>query len=992
MATKTEKVAAIAQTPGTALGSIYNGGSDYRTVDGSMDVGDLIFDNSIFQNKSKACIVTNTYLSFKLWGENQNGFNADCDCDVTFDYNLFTVSSKNGTDYSGTRGNYLFSQKYTYGENGKNENFKSHSYTYTSQYNNLFFNSNLYPSFHLSMSEDNFWTKALVWIKELYITFTYLERYYANFYVDGALYSQQAVETGASVSITSPTKQYYKFTGWRSSEDGKLYTTPPVRNTATDVNYTAEWEWVYYNITWNYNGGTLPTTLTNPTTYRADSTSWNDGGKRIPSKPGYVFTGWQFSPSSPITQDGYKGYTSDNGGFTTTQYEGYTKYKLNCAGYTANTWKRIHFGNYSVSTSDTVTITGQIRVISAPVNFSLYHGQYGNDYSNSKKGFNSSNANNQWQRFSISRTGYTDNVSTGCFEVYTSNLNGQSGYIEFDLREIKIIKNGDTSTNLCETKGGQLTQNLTATAMYRPAVYVTYDTIFSYLKWKEYQTITGSGSTVSNITNTGFTLKANRNDAYTNESHRFPFPIANVGSQYTIEYEKTGATNTEAFVFFHKDANTNWDSHNSGGGTTTPKFNFTVTSGDTYGSLRTDVNVNGETANFSNFRIYPINYSYMSTSLPAAHRSDCETWSMTNPNVRTGYTFKEWNTKPDGTGTKYTSSSIFPTSDLVLYSIWTINKYKATFLDYQGNTIETTEWNYNTTPSCSKTPTRPSDAQYHYTFAGWQNIGPITQDTTYVPIWESTIRKYNVIWYNDDGTTVLETDSVKYGDIPVYDKALPEKSDTAEWDYTFIGWKIGISNDIINPEDPFPVVVGEITYTAQYSVTKQKYTVTWLNHNGEQLGPKQEYEYGDVPVFDWMENGMPTKEEDDEYYYEFLDWDTTPGDSNASGTGPITSDIIYTAVFTAHRKKCKIILQSSPENGGTVTGAGEYQSGALVSISATPNPGYVFIQWNDGNKDTTRLIKIAGNITYAAEFKKILCYWNTTPITEAYLNTTQITI
>lgn len=292
MATKTIKAPVIAQTSGTALGNIFNGGSDYRTVTNSMDVGYLIFDNSSFQNKSKACSITNTYLSFKMWGENQNGFNADCDCTVTLDYNLFTVSSKNGTDYSGTAGTYLFSNTFSYGANGKNENFQDRSYTWDSQYNNLFSDPNLYPALHVSMAEDNFWTKALVWMKELYITFTYLERYYANFYVDGALYDWRAIETGSTFTITPPTKQYYNFVGWQSSEDGKTYTTLPARNSTTEVNYTAVWELINYTITWNYNGGTYLGKNFSTSSQNALITWSSNYEMKFPTRPGYVFVGW----------------------------------------------------------------------------------------------------------------------------------------------------------------------------------------------------------------------------------------------------------------------------------------------------------------------------------------------------------------------------------------------------------------------------------------------------------------------------------------------------------------------------------------------------------------------------------------------------------------------------------------------------------------------------------------------------------------------------
>jgi uncharacterized repeat protein (TIGR02543 family) len=116
----------------------------------------------------------------------------------------------------------------------------------------------------------------------------------------------------------SVSRDGYRLVGW--SNGGTTYAPDQVPLvTQYDVTYTAIWEKIYYNITWNYNGGTCNTAvLTNPTSHAALDTSWNDGGKRIPSKPGYVFTGWQFSPSNPITQDGYKGYTSDKGPFITT--------------------------------------------------------------------------------------------------------------------------------------------------------------------------------------------------------------------------------------------------------------------------------------------------------------------------------------------------------------------------------------------------------------------------------------------------------------------------------------------------------------------------------------------------------------------------------------------------------------------------------------------------------------------------------------------------
>ncbi len=39
----------------------------------------------------------------------------------------------------------------------------------------------------------------------------------------------------------------------------------------------------------------------------------------------------------------------------------------------------------------------------------------------------------------------------------------------------------------------------------------------------------------------------------------------------------------------------------------------------------------------------------------------------------------------------------------------------------------------------------------------------------------------------------------------------------------------------------------------------------------------------------------------------------------------------------------------SPEQGGTVTGAGDYEQGTTVTLSATPASGYIFLHWQEGD-------------------------------------------
>lgn len=69
--------------------------------------------------------------------------------------------------------------------------------------------------------------------------------------------------------------------------------------------------------------------------------------------------------------------------------------------------------------------------------------------------------------------------------------------------------------------------------------------------------------------------------------------------------------------------------------------------------------------------------------------------------------------------------------------------------------------------------------------------------------------------------------------------------------------------------------------------------------------------------------------------------------------------------------KIKITVLASPTGGGTTTGSGNYDEGSQVTISATANSGYEFVQWNDGNTNATRTITVGSSAkTYTATFKE----------------------
>lgn len=64
---------------------------------------------------------------------------------------------------------------------------------------------------------------------------------------------------------------------------------------------------------------------------------------------------------------------------------------------------------------------------------------------------------------------------------------------------------------------------------------------------------------------------------------------------------------------------------------------------------------------------------------------------------------------------------------------------------------------------------------------------------------------------------------------------------------------------------------------------------------------------------------------------------------------------------------------------GTVSGAGTYDVGTSVTVKATPNSGYRFVKWSDGNTSATRTVTIANGsqkafstpLSYTAIFEAV---------------------
>lgn len=63
-----------------------------------------------------------------------------------------------------------------------------------------------------------------------------------------------------------------------------------------------------------------------------------------------------------------------------------------------------------------------------------------------------------------------------------------------------------------------------------------------------------------------------------------------------------------------------------------------------------------------------------------------------------------------------------------------------------------------------------------------------------------------------------------------------------------------------------------------------------------------------------------------------------------------------------------LTLSASPANGGTVTGGGQYESGATAAIAATAASGFTFTRWSDGNTQASRSIVVNSDMALTAIF------------------------
>ncbi|MGM9747138.1 MAG: InlB B-repeat-containing protein [Paludibacteraceae bacterium] len=104
--------------------------------------------------------------------------------------------------------------------------------------------------------------------------------------------------------------------------------------------------------------------------------------------------------------------------------------------------------------------------------------------------------------------------------------------------------------------------------------------------------------------------------------------------------------------------------------------------------------------------------------------------------------------------------------------------------------------------------------------------------------------------------------------------------------------------------------------------------------------------------------------------YHFVEW--SDGTKNPTYTFTLTGDMSLTAIFEGDPHTVTV---TAGENGsvkvaanGAETAETVFAYGTEVTLTATANEGYHFVQWSDSNTKNPRTITVTADVTLAAEF------------------------
>ena len=190
----------------------------------------------------------------------------------------------------------------------------------------------------------------------------------------------------------------------------------------------------------------------------------------------------------------------------------------------------------------------------------------------------------------------------------------------------------------------------------------------------------------------------------------------------------------------------------------------------------------------------------------------------------------------------------------------------------------------------------PSES-HEYTFSGkfTPEIVAATANTSYQMVWDSTLRKYTVTFYDADDNE-LESAEWEYGTTPKYNGETPVKKGDAQYSYVFDGWGRELAK-----------VEGSDVYYAQFKPVVNKYTVAFVNDDGTPIA-SDEYDYG-TSILNVKPEQNPTKEDPEGHVvYEFDGWVPEINEETE-----VVGNVTYTATYKTDNNEYTVTFMNGNE-------------------------------------------------------------------------------
>ena len=298
-------------------------------------------------------------------------------------------------------------------------------------------------------------------------------------------------------------------------------------------------------------------------------------------------------------------------------------------------------------------------------------------------------------------------------------------------------------------------------------------------------------------------------------------------------------------------------------------------------------------------------------------------------------------------------------------SYWKPKKITVTWQNEDGTKITNgtygDEYNFNTSPQFFGTnPQKTPTAIEKYDWIGWRDaegniydknaiLPRATSNVTYTAYFNTTKYQYTITFKNDDnsdlwaglvdaGTTGAELKALfetKYNEKT--GNTVPQKAPTVEKVFTFTCWNKELAT-----------VTGPATYTAQYSSTTRKYTVTFLNYNAVDELYTVDVDYNTAPTYGGV---IPFRANTSAFSYDWTGWQQGSNTYSKTAALPVvTGNISYIATFSQTTLKYQVLFKR--QDGSIISApffAYEETPSAFPAnptMASTVSTDYTFREWS----------------------------------------------